>query len=206
MKTGVLSLSDSYISALYFASLHTPLLQGTKLACGEGGCGACAVQVTSYDPATGTLALGFAPAIFERVQVGSVPDSYGDAFADSTQTSSINSCLCPVGTLDGVAITTAEGLGNSRTGFSSVQGMFCSRASWTRSLHSELVTLSVDLQSHTSDCLTICREVCHPSCLPVWLLHPWVCGGLSRYIGKMQRDWRKANTGEDDAGAGRQSM
>ena len=87
------------------------------------------MQVTSYDPATGTLALEFAPPPYsERVQVSSVADFQAAICADSTQTSSINSCLCPVGTLDGVAITTAEGLGNSRSGFSSVQGMFCSCA------------------------------------------------------------------------------
>lgn len=31
------------------------VLQGTKLACGEGGCGACAVEEHCFDPATGTL-------------------------------------------------------------------------------------------------------------------------------------------------------
>lgn len=30
-------------------------LQGTKLACAEGGCGACAVQVTNYNMATGLV-------------------------------------------------------------------------------------------------------------------------------------------------------
>lgn len=28
-------------------------VQGAKLACGEGSCGACAVEVTAYDPSSG---------------------------------------------------------------------------------------------------------------------------------------------------------
>lgn len=42
--------------------------------------------------------------------------------ADTAKTSSINSCLCPVASLDGELITTIEGLGNSSAGFSKVQG------------------------------------------------------------------------------------
>ena len=38
------------------------------------------------------------------------------------QTRSINSCLAPLGTLDGVQIITVEGLGNSKKGFNPVQG------------------------------------------------------------------------------------
>ena len=29
-------------------------MQGTKLACGEGGCGSCAVEIVHHDPETGT--------------------------------------------------------------------------------------------------------------------------------------------------------
>ncbi|CAI5993037.1 unnamed protein product [Closterium sp. NIES-65] len=54
---------------------------GTKLACGEGGCGACAVMVARYNPLTST--------IDER---------------------SLNSCLLPLASLHLAAITTAEGL------------------------------------------------------------------------------------------------
>eukprot|EP00891_Asterochloris_glomerata_P008497 jgi/Astpho2/8497/Aster-05539 len=39
-------------------------------------------------------------------------------------TESVNSCLKPVGTLDGCAVTTSEGLGNSSKGFSVVQDRF----------------------------------------------------------------------------------
>ena len=42
--------------------------------------------------------------------------------AGKTTVHSINSCLCPVGALDGAVITTAEGLGNSLAGFHPVQG------------------------------------------------------------------------------------
>ena len=43
-------------------------------------------------------------------------------FAEATRTTSINSCLCVVGSLDGSSITTVEGMGNSAAGFHSVQG------------------------------------------------------------------------------------
>ena len=35
---------------------------------------------------------------------------------------SINSCLATVGSLDGMAVTTVEGIGNSETGLHGVQG------------------------------------------------------------------------------------
>lgn len=35
--------------------LTPTVLQGTKIACAEGGCGACAVEVSSYDAATGIV-------------------------------------------------------------------------------------------------------------------------------------------------------
>ncbi|KAL3141630.1 hypothetical protein ABBQ32_004865 [Trebouxia sp. C0010 RCD-2024] len=69
--------------------------KGTKLACSEGGCGACAVQVASFNAGTGQV---------ER--------------------RSINSCLCPVGSLDGCVVTTSEGLGCFKKGFSQIQDRF----------------------------------------------------------------------------------
>lgn len=42
--------------------------------------------------------------------------------AGKVQTRSINSCLAPVGGLDGAAITTVEGIGNSEAGFHPIQG------------------------------------------------------------------------------------
>ena len=57
--------------------------RGTKLSCGEGGCGACAVVVTELvDKATQKLSHA-----------------------------SMNSCLLPVCAVDGRAVTTSDGLG-----------------------------------------------------------------------------------------------
>lgn len=60
--------------------------KGTKVACGEGGCGSCAVLVSRYDTQT--------RAVEERT---------------------LNACLAPVCSLDGCAVTTTEGLGSSRS-------------------------------------------------------------------------------------------
>jgi xanthine dehydrogenase/oxidase len=54
---------------------------GTKLSCGEGGCGACSVLWSTYDPET-----------------------------DSIKEVATNACLRPIASLDGSAITTIEGL------------------------------------------------------------------------------------------------
>lgn len=56
-------------------------LTGTKIACGEGGCGACTVTLSTYEPAAGRVVH-----------------------------SAINACLRRVSSLDGTAITTIEGL------------------------------------------------------------------------------------------------
>lgn len=58
-------------------------LTGTKKSCGQGGCGACTVMLSSYDAETGEVL-----------------------------TRSINSCLRPIAALDGMAVTTIEGLGS----------------------------------------------------------------------------------------------
>jgi len=67
-------------------------LTGTKLVCGEGGCGACTVLVTRLDPVTGTV-----------------------------EHRPVNSCLRPLCSLDGHAVTTVEGLGSARTVLHPVQ-------------------------------------------------------------------------------------
>jgi xanthine dehydrogenase/oxidase len=64
---------------------ETALLKGTKLACGEGGCGACVVMVSSKNPATGLVEHG-----------------------------SVNSCLRPLAVMNGSAVTTTEGIGGER--------------------------------------------------------------------------------------------
>src|SRR5690349_7040251 len=67
-------------------------LTGTKLACGEGGCGACTVLITRIDPNTNQ--------VVERA---------------------VNACLHPLCSLDGAAVTTIEATGSSRGGLSPVQ-------------------------------------------------------------------------------------
>ncbi|KAG7154629.1 Xanthine dehydrogenase/oxidase-like 2 [Homarus americanus] len=73
--------------------LRTKLrLCGTKLGCGEGGCGACTVMLSSYDRA------------HEKVVHYSV-----------------NACLAPVVAMHGLAVTTVEGIGSTTTGLHAVQ-------------------------------------------------------------------------------------
>ena len=67
-------------------------LTGTKLTCGEGGCGSCSVMLTHYD-------------IYTEKMVSTL----------------INSCYRLVPTLDGTSITTSEGIGNSTDGFHPIQ-------------------------------------------------------------------------------------
>ncbi|EAX94939.1 aldehyde oxidase and xanthine dehydrogenase, putative [Trichomonas vaginalis G3] len=67
-------------------------LFGTKISCGEGGCGACTVVISSYDPITGTV-----------------------------KHRPVNSCLTPVAQLHHCSLTTVEALGNLREGLHPVQ-------------------------------------------------------------------------------------
>ncbi|XP_070711719.1 aldehyde oxidase 6 [Pempheris klunzingeri] len=67
-------------------------LTGTKYGCGGGGCGACTVMVSRYQPATKTIV------------------HY-----------SANSCLLPLCQLHGAAITTVEGIGSTKTRIHPVQ-------------------------------------------------------------------------------------
>jgi xanthine dehydrogenase/oxidase len=67
-------------------------LTGTKLGCGEGGCGACTVAFEMTDKATGQMT-----------------------------TRSVNACMQLVCALDGVRITTIEGLGGRDTGYHPLQ-------------------------------------------------------------------------------------
>lgn len=74
--------------------LHLPEVGkgGTKIACGQGGCGACTVMQTSYD-----------------------------ASQDKMIHRAINACLRPLATLDGALITTTQGIGNVKTAVDEVQ-------------------------------------------------------------------------------------
>ncbi|CAL8407132.1 unnamed protein product [Arctogadus glacialis] len=67
-------------------------LTGTKVSCGGGGCGACTVMVSRYDPLSRTV-----------------------------QHFSANACLLPVCQLAGAAVTTVEGVGSTRTRLHPVQ-------------------------------------------------------------------------------------
>jgi xanthine dehydrogenase/oxidase len=67
-------------------------LTGTKLSCGEGGCGACTVMLSRWDP--------------------------NDRRVVET---AINSCLRPLCSLDGAMITTTEGIGSTREKLDPVQ-------------------------------------------------------------------------------------
>jgi xanthine dehydrogenase/oxidase len=60
-------------------------LTGTKLSCGEGGCGACTVSLAYLNPETGKVVEG-----------------------------PINACLRPLCSVDGMAVTTTEGIGDYR--------------------------------------------------------------------------------------------
>ena len=65
---------------------------GTKLSCGEGGCGACTVMLSRWNP-----------------QEKRVVET------------AINSCLRPICSLDGAMITTTEGIGSTREKLDPVQ-------------------------------------------------------------------------------------
>ncbi|CAK6982017.1 aldehyde oxidase 6 [Scomber scombrus] len=67
-------------------------LTGTKYGCGGGGCGACTVMVSHYQPATKTIT------------------HY-----------SANACLLPLCQLHGAAVTTVEGIGSTKTRIHPVQ-------------------------------------------------------------------------------------
>ena len=75
------------------AYLRTKLrLCGTKLGCGEGGCGACTVMVSKYARREGRV---------EHL--------------------SVNACLAPVVSMHGLAVTTVEGIGNAKGRLHAVQ-------------------------------------------------------------------------------------
>ncbi|XP_048259580.1 xanthine dehydrogenase/oxidase-like isoform X3 [Haliotis rufescens] len=67
-------------------------LTGSKLGCGEGGCGACTVMVSRYNSRTDTIS------------------HY-----------SVNACLAPICSLHGLAVTTVEGIGSTKTRLHPVQ-------------------------------------------------------------------------------------
>ncbi|KAJ1432173.1 Molybdopterin dehydrogenase, FAD-binding [Sesbania bispinosa] len=82
-----LSNVDPSTTLLEFLRTHTRF-KSVKLGCGEGGCGACVVLISKYDP------------VHEKVE-------------DFTA----SSCLTLLCSIHGCSITTSEGIGNSKEGF-----------------------------------------------------------------------------------------
>ena len=60
-------------------------LTGTKLGCAEGGCGACTVVISQYNPTTKKI-----------------------------YHASVNACLAPLVSVDGKHVITVEGIGNTK--------------------------------------------------------------------------------------------
>ncbi|CAK8538528.1 unnamed protein product [Lathyrus sativus] len=89
-----LSKVEPSITLLEFLRTQTRF-KSVKLACGEGGCGACVVLISKYDP------------LLDRVE-------------DFTA----NSCLTLLCSIHGCSITTSEGIGNSKQGFHPIHQRF----------------------------------------------------------------------------------
>nr|GMD12939.1 xanthine dehydrogenase 1-like isoform X1 [Ipomoea batatas]GMD16352.1 xanthine dehydrogenase 1-like isoform X1 [Ipomoea batatas] len=67
-------------------------LTGTKLGCGEGGCGACTVMVSHFDQ-----------------------------YSKKSMHHAINACLAPLYSVEGMHVITVEGVGNLRHGLHPIQ-------------------------------------------------------------------------------------
>ncbi|PPR82070.1 hypothetical protein GOBAR_AA38648 [Gossypium barbadense] len=89
-----LSELDPSTTLLEFLRSQTSF-KSVKLGCGEGGCGACLVLLSKYDP---------------------VQDKVDDF--------TVSSCLTLLCSVNGCSITTAEGVGNSKDGFHPIQERF----------------------------------------------------------------------------------
>ncbi|XP_061338175.1 abscisic-aldehyde oxidase-like isoform X2 [Gastrolobium bilobum] len=89
-----LSNVDPSTTLLEFLRTHTRF-KSVKLGCGEGGCGACVVLISKYDP------------VLDRVE-------------DFTA----SSCLTLLCSIHGCSITTSEGIGNSKEGYHSIHDRF----------------------------------------------------------------------------------
>ncbi|CAH8309412.1 unnamed protein product [Eruca vesicaria subsp. sativa] len=92
-KFEVLSVHPS-TTLLEFLRSSTPF-KSSKLSCGEGGCGACIVILSKYDPVS-----------------------------DKVEEYSINSCLTLLCSINECSITTSDGLGNTEKGFHPIHKRF----------------------------------------------------------------------------------
>ena len=123
----------------------------------------------------------------------------GLSHADATRATSINSCLCLVGSLDGHSITTVEGLGNSAAGFHKVQGK--------RS--PVLDMLQYRWKPGRRACLygyVMRRGVCEPPRVAMRVLHARLCRGDACGPGAVSCQGRASHAGAADAGPGRQPL
>ncbi|CAK9314080.1 unnamed protein product [Citrullus colocynthis] len=89
-----LSTVDPSTTLLHFLRHHTSF-KSVKLGCGEGGCGACAVLLSNYDPVL-----------------------------DKVQHFTVCSCLTLLCSIHGCSVTTSEGIGNCKDGFHSIHQRF----------------------------------------------------------------------------------
>ncbi|XP_002515837.2 abscisic-aldehyde oxidase isoform X1 [Ricinus communis] len=89
-----LSNIDPSTTLLEFLRSQTPF-KSVKLSCGEGGCGACIVLLSKYDPVR-----------------------------DQVEDFTVSSCLTLLCSINGCSVTTSEGLGNSKDGFHSIHQRF----------------------------------------------------------------------------------
>ncbi|XP_021256520.1 aldehyde oxidase 3-like [Numida meleagris] len=155
-------------------------LSGTKYGCGVGGCGACTVMLSTYDPV-----------------------------AKKIRHHPANSCLLPICSLHGAAVTTVEGVGSIKNRINPIQEMeygawkfsltYChagiiSQSPQHRPVHScfvawqfsegigknkehcsvSIITPAWHLASSLrTTCCLCCGEACQMPWLPVWLLHSW---------------------------------
>lgn len=83
---------DPTISLGTYLRLDKVNLKGTKIACAEGGCGACTVIVSSYDPLTKTV-----------------------------KHRPVNSCMTRLGQVHGTSVVTIEALGSLENGLHPIQ-------------------------------------------------------------------------------------
>ncbi|KAK4741936.1 hypothetical protein SAY87_025524 [Trapa incisa] len=86
-----LSDIDPSTTVLEFLRLHTRF-KSVKLGCGEGGCGACLVLLSRFDPAS-----------------------------NQVEEFTVSSCLTLLCSINGCSVTTSEGLGNTKDGFHPIQ-------------------------------------------------------------------------------------
>ncbi|CBJ27195.1 conserved unknown protein [Ectocarpus siliculosus] len=85
-------VKDAQPQTTLLQHLRAAGLTGTKLGCGEGGCGACTVMVSSFDS--------------DKKQI---------------KHAAVNACLAPVCSVDWCHVTTVEGVGTMRQGLHPVQ-------------------------------------------------------------------------------------